>query len=64
MRPPATGEPVRKKPRPGTHIVFGNMEFPTLVNLYNIKGDTGTRVFERETSEYVTSKYILPRHFM
>jgi len=63
MKPPATGEPVHKKPRPGTHLVFGNMEFPTLVNLYNIKGDTGTRVFERETSEYVTSKYIFAQAF-
>lgn len=51
-------EPVHKKPRPGTPLAFGNMEFPALVNLYNVKGDTGTRVFERETSEYVTSKYI------
>ncbi|CAH2031472.1 transglutaminase domain-containing protein [Trichlorobacter ammonificans] len=51
-------EPGHKKPRPGTSLVFGNMEFPNLVNLYNVKGDTGTRVFERETSEYVTSKYI------
>ena len=50
--------PGHKKPRPGTALSFGNMEFPALVNLYNVKGDTGTRVFERETSEYVTSKYI------
>lgn len=51
-------EPSHKKPRPGTHLVFGNMDFPAIVNLYNVKGDTGTRVLERETSEYVTSKYI------
>lgn len=50
--------PVHKKPRPGSPLVFGNMEFPALVNLYNVKGNTGTRVFERETSEYVTSSYI------
>jgi hypothetical protein len=50
--------PAHKKPRPGTALAFGNMEFPALVNLYNVKGDTGTRVFERETSEYVTSKHI------
>ncbi len=62
-KPPVTSEPAHKKPRPGTHLVFGNMEFPTLVNLYNVKGDTGTRVFERETSEYVTSKYIFAQAF-
>lgn len=55
-KPPA--ESAHKKPRPGTSLVFGNMEFPALVNLYTVKGDTGTRVFERETSEYVTSTYI------
>jgi len=56
--PVAAVEPGHKKPRPGTMLAFGNMDFPALVNLYNVKGDTGTRVFERETSEYVTSKYI------
>lgn len=59
-KPPvaAAVEPAHKKPRPGTMLAFGNMDFPALVNLYNVRGDTGTRVFERETSEYVTSKYI------
>lgn len=58
-KPPVTVvAPAHKKPRPGTALAFGNMEFPTLVNLYNVKGDTGTRVFERETSEYVTSQHI------
>lgn len=57
-KPPVAAEPVPKKPRPGSMIAFGNMEFPTLVNLYNVKGNVGTRVFERETSEYVTSQYI------
>ncbi|MDK9717312.1 MAG: transglutaminase-like domain-containing protein [Trichlorobacter sp.] len=57
-KPPVIVEPAHKKPRPGTVLAFGNMDFPALVNLYNVKGDTGTRVFERETSEYVTSKHI------
>ena len=56
--PVVVAEPVRKKLRPGTVLTFGNMDFPALVNLYNVKGDTGTRIFERETSEYVTSHYI------
>lgn len=47
-----------KKPVPGSLQTFGNMEFPALVNHYNVLGDTGTRVFERETSEYVTSRHI------
>lgn len=50
--------PVADKPQPGSLLAFGNMEFPNMVNLYDVKGDTGTRVFERETSEYVTSRYI------
>lgn len=54
----AVVQPAHKILRPGTTVVFGNMDFPALVNLYNVKGDTGTRVFERETSEYVTSKHI------
>lgn len=53
----------RKKPSPGTRLTFGNMEFPALVNLYSVKGNTGTRIFERETSEYVTSKYIYAQAF-
>ncbi len=57
-KPPVIVEPAHKKPRTGTVLAFGNMDFPALVNLYNVKGDTGTRVFERETSEYVTSKHI------
>lgn len=55
--------PSHKKPVSGSRLVFGNMEFPALVSLYNVKGDTGTRVFERETSEYVTSKYIYAQAF-
>jgi len=57
-------EPARKKPTPGSRLVFGNMEFPTLVSLYNVKGNTGTRVFERETSEYVTSRHIYAQAFI
>lgn len=63
-KPVVKAEPVRKKPAPGSRLVFGNMEFPALVTLYNVKGDTGTRVFERETSEYVTSQYIYAQAFM
>lgn len=56
--PEITAPPVPAKPHPGTMLVFGNMDFPNTLNLYNVSGDTGTRVFERETSEYVTSGHI------
>lgn len=58
---PLESQPVVKQPRPaapGTPVVFGNMDFPALVNLYSVKGNTGTRIFERETSEYVSSRHI------
>jgi Transglutaminase-like superfamily len=55
---PATVDVIRKKTVTGSLQTFGNMEFPALVNHYNVQGDTGTRVFERETSEYVTSRHI------
>lgn len=53
-----------KKLQPGTPILFGNMEFPNLVNNFNVKGDTGTRILDKETSEYVTSKYIYSQAFV
>lgn len=52
-----------KKLKIGTNIIFGNMEFPNLVNNFNTKGDTGTRILDKETSEYVTSKYIYSQAF-
>lgn len=54
---------LRKKPLIGSPLILGNMEFPNLVNTYNVKGDTGTRVLEKETSEYVTSQYIYAQAF-
>jgi len=54
----------RKKTVPGTPKLFGNMEFPNLVNSYSVKGDTGTRILDKETSEYVTSKYIYAQAFV
>jgi len=53
-----------KKLPSGTPILFGNMEFPNLVNNFNVKGDTGTRILDKETSEYVTSKYIYSQAFV
>lgn len=57
-------EPTKQKPpQQGTHVVFGNMDFPNLVDSYNVHGDTGTRILDKETSEYVTSKYIYAQAF-
>jgi len=53
----------QKPPAQGTHVVFGNMEFPNLVDTYTVHGNTGTRVLDKETSEYVTSKYIYAQAF-
>lgn len=59
--PPPPPKP--KKPAPGTPLLFGNMEFPTMVNGYNVQGDTGTRILDKETSEYVTSRYVFAQAF-
>ena len=56
-------EPKIKKPVPGTSIVFGNMDFPNLVNSFSVQGDTGTRILDKETSEYVSSQYIFAQAF-
>ncbi len=60
---PAKPSTTHRKPVPGARLVFGNMEFPTLVTLYNVRGNIGTRIFERETSEYVTSRHIYAQAF-
>ncbi len=51
------------KPAPGSPVVFGNTEFPNLVDNFSVKGDTGTRILDKETSEYVTSQYIYAQAF-
>ncbi len=51
------------KPVSGTTLVFGNTEFPNLVNAYSVHGNIGTRILDKETSEYVTSRYIYAQAF-
>ncbi|HEY4743429.1 MAG TPA: transglutaminase domain-containing protein, partial [Desulfuromonadaceae bacterium] len=53
----------KKSPAPGAPQLFGNMEFPNLVDSFSVKGDTGTRILDKETSEYVTSHYIYAQAF-
>lgn len=52
-----------KKPATGSALLFGNMEFPNLVNGYSVQGNVGTRILDKETSEYVTSQYIFAQAF-
>ncbi|MCX7725041.1 MAG: transglutaminase domain-containing protein [Thermodesulfovibrio sp.] len=42
---------------------FGNMEFPNLVDLYQVVGDRAIKILDKETAEYVTSKYIYAQAF-
>ena len=39
------------------------MEFPTLVDVYQIIGNEATRVFDKETAEHVTSRYVYAQAF-
>ncbi len=43
--------------------VFGNMDFPNLVNLFLTKDDKGQRILDKETAEYVTSSDIYSQRF-
>ncbi|TAN63551.1 transglutaminase domain-containing protein, partial [bacterium] len=48
---------IEKAPEPpsGKEVEFGNTDFPPLTDLYvKVKGDTGHKSFDKETSEYVT----------
>lgn len=51
------------KPVTGSEVLFGNMDFPNLVDGYSVQGNVGTRILDKETSEYVTSKYIFAQAF-
>jgi transglutaminase-like putative cysteine protease len=53
-----------KKPEDGTIVSFGNMEFPNLVDTFRATGMSGTRVLDKETSEYVTSTNVYAQAIM
>jgi transglutaminase-like putative cysteine protease len=56
--------PVEKKPKPVRGMIeFGNMEFPELVDIYRIVGDRGVKILDKETAEYVTSRYVYAQAF-
>jgi transglutaminase-like putative cysteine protease len=55
---------VEEKPKPVKGIrEFGNMEFPNLVDMYQVVGDQGVRILDKETAEYVTSRYVYAQAF-
>ncbi|MBI5049460.1 MAG: hypothetical protein HZC11_00945 [Nitrospirae bacterium] len=58
-------EPVEIVPKPPLEkvIEFGNIEFPNLVDSYQVVGDKGIRILDKETAEYVTSKYVYAQAF-
>ena len=56
-------KPVPEKPKPGTHVVIGNTDFPSLVESFKVDGNIGQRSFDRETAEYATSKYLFAQAF-
>jgi transglutaminase-like putative cysteine protease len=47
-----------KKPDSANLVEFGNMEFPNLVDTFRVTGASGTKVLDKETSEYVTSTHV------
>ncbi|HHL39552.1 MAG TPA: transglutaminase domain-containing protein [Deltaproteobacteria bacterium] len=61
-RPPAVKRP--KRPA-GTPVEFGNMDFPSLLDLYvKLKdSETGYRTLDKETAEYLTKDHSLAQAF-
>jgi len=58
LPPPKDKKPASKKPDAKNLLEFGNIEFPNLVDTFRVTGASGTRVLDKETSEYVTSTYV------
>lgn len=51
------------KPKEPEIVEFGNMNFPNLVDIFRVEGDRGIKIMDKETAEYVTSKYIFSQAF-
>jgi len=60
--PPKLPEPPKPQKKKGI-VEFGNMEFPTLVDAYQVVGNRATRILDKETAEYVTSRYVYAQAF-
>lgn len=61
--PPPAPSPAPAVPQRGKVLEFGNMEFPSLVELYRVSGDRGVKILDKETSEYVTSRVVYAQAF-
>jgi transglutaminase-like putative cysteine protease len=55
--------PVKPPPKKKGVIEFGNTDFPALVDVYQVVGNEATRILDKETAEYVTSRYIYAQAF-
>lgn len=42
---------------------IGNLDFPDFVKLFRVEGDKGIKILDKETAEYVTSKYVFAQAF-
>ena len=60
---PKPEPPVKPPPKKKGVIEFGNTDFPALVNVYQVVGNEATRILDKETAEYVTSRYIYAQAF-
>ena len=60
---PSTVKPLSVKPSSEGTMELGNMEFPTLVDAYQMVGNEGRKIMDKETSEYVTSRQIYAQAF-
>ncbi|MDP2279018.1 MAG: transglutaminase-like domain-containing protein [Nitrospirota bacterium] len=60
---PKPEPPVKPPPKKKGVIEFGNTDFPTLVDAYQTVGNVATRILDKETAEYVTSRYIYAQAF-
>ena len=60
---PAPVTPSSPKPPAPGEVVLGNIEFPSLVATYTISGETGSKLLDAETAEYVTSAYVYAQAF-
>ncbi|MBF0329341.1 MAG: transglutaminase domain-containing protein [Nitrospirae bacterium] len=62
-KPEPIEEPAKPKHKKGKEIEFGNMNFPNLVDLYQVTGDRGMKILDKETAEYVTAQYVYAQSF-
>lgn len=62
-KPEPAEEPAKPKHKKGKEIEFGNMDFPNFVDLYQVTGDRGMKIFDKETAEYVTAQYVYAQAF-